>query len=110
MRERSARRAKQVVWKFFIVSSSAFLLGLGMGLARADEGKSLEDAIKLEIASAYPGATIELYGPIRWIRGSLPEKANEIRFLGENGRGEAQIQIRGVIDEQGDAAMTTSEG
>src|SRR4051812_37638610 len=80
-----------------------------MGLARADEGSSLEEAIRMEIAGAYPGATIELYGPIRWMRGSLPEKASQIRFLGENGRGEAQIQVRAVVDEQDVATVAVSE-
>jgi flagella basal body P-ring formation protein FlgA len=99
-----------VVWKFFFISSTAFLLGLGMGLARADEGASLEDAIKAEIAGAYPGAAIEFFGPVRWTRGALPESTSQVRFLGENGRGEAQIQVRGVIDEQGEAAAVVSEG
>jgi flagella basal body P-ring formation protein FlgA len=83
-----------------------------MGLAKAEEpgSSSVEEAIRMEIAGAFPGASIEIYGPIRWLRGALPEKASQVRFIGENGRGEAQIQIRGVVEEQDVASIATSEG
>jgi flagella basal body P-ring formation protein FlgA len=88
-----------------------------MGFARADgpapapSESSMEDAIVGEIASAFPGAKIEIYGNVHWTKGPVPQKAGQVRFLGENGRGEAQIQVRGVVEDQdGTAMMTTAEG
>jgi flagella basal body P-ring formation protein FlgA len=106
-----ARRAKPVVRKLLYIST-AFLLGLGMGLARADgpaagdKAPSLGDAIKAEIASSYPGAKIEIFGPIHWLKGPVPQENGKVTFIGENGRGEAQIQVRGVVDDM----MVTAEG
>jgi flagella basal body P-ring formation protein FlgA len=81
-----------------------------MGLARADEqiggAVSMGEAIKKEIANAYPGAKIEIIGPVRWLKGPVPQQGR-VTFLGENGRGEADIQIRGVTE---DDMMATAEG
>jgi flagella basal body P-ring formation protein FlgA len=98
-----------LIWKFFI-GSTAFLLGLGMGAVRADGPADPADQIRLEIGSAFPGAKIELIGPIRWTRGESPTTVSQVRYLGENGRGEAQIQVRGVVEDQDVATIATAEG
>jgi flagella basal body P-ring formation protein FlgA len=97
-----------MLWKLTI-SGLAFLIGVGMGVARADD-RALGASIRQEIADAYPGARIEITGPVVWFRGEPPANVSAVRFLGENGRGEGQIEIRG-LNEDGDVAKSvTAEG
>jgi flagella basal body P-ring formation protein FlgA len=98
-----------VAWKFLLVSGGALLLGIGVGLVHADE-LPLQRSIEAEISAAYPGAAIELHGELQCLRGVLPTSMSSVKYLGENGRGEAQLQIRGVTDAGDVATIAVCEG
>jgi flagella basal body P-ring formation protein FlgA len=64
----------------------------------ASDIENLKEQIRIELSHQYPGARIDLTGPIKLVHGTLAAPIRSVTWTGEPIRGEAHLSVNGSAD------------
>lgn len=83
--------AKQIITALFLICGASLA-----SVFASDSGKpdSLQTALVQEIEKNYSGARIQLNSDVRWVRGGKSWEGEALKFIGEDGRGNAHFSLQ----------------